>query len=105
MHNTCNIHTINTYKIPQHHWKPFASVALSKKHHNIILINNSLFADSNGCLLPEYGRYSNPNDTLHLGRIGLKAFAANIKSYIVGKNTNISRSLNFTAAYRNGSAR
>ena len=80
-------------------------VALSKKHHNIILINNSIFADSNGCLLPEYGRYSNPNDILHLGRNGLRVFAANIKSYIIGKNSNISRSLNFNAAFTNGSTR
>lgn len=80
-------------------------VSLSKKHHNLILMNNSIFADSNGCLLTEYGRYSNPNDILHLGRIGLRTFAASIKSYIVGKNPNITHSLNYSAAYKNGSTR
>ena len=80
-------------------------VSLSKKHHNLILMNNSIFADSNGCLLTEYGRYSNPNDILHLGRIGLRTFATSIKSYIVGKNPNITHSLNYSAAYKNGSMR
>ena len=76
-------------------------VNLCKKHHNVLLIDNSIFAGRDDCLLPEYGCYHNPNDTVHLGRTGVKLFASSIKSYILRKNVKIGRSLNYHGAYNN----
>ena len=73
-------------------------ISLCKSHHNLMYLNNHLFADSNGLLKPEYGRYFDSNDTIHLGKTGLRAFAAHIKSYIVRKNPHITANLKFDGA-------
>ena len=75
-------------------------VTLSKKHHNLMLIDNSIFLDKQSNLLNyEYSSYR-PGDMIHLNKLGSKCFAMSLKSYILGKNENISRSLNFTQAFR-----
>ena len=79
-------------------------VQLSKKHHNLILVDNSIFANNFDCLRPEYGCYMNQRDILHLGKAGIKVFAESLKSYVMGKNLNITKSLNYDTAYKSGQA-
>ena len=76
-------------------------VELSKKHHNLVLIDNSIFAREDACLRDEYGRYMNRDDNIHLGKLGIKVFASSIKSYVFGRNLNITRSLSFQSAFTN----
>ena len=76
-------------------------VALSKKHHNLVLIDNSIFAREDACLKLEYGRYMDRDDNIHLGKLGIRVFASSIKSYIFGRNINITRSLSFQSAFNN----
>ena len=79
-------------------------VRLRRQHHNLIVIDNSMFADNADCLRAEYGSYMNPQDSIHLGKTGLKAFAESLKSYVMGKNLNITKSLNYGTAYKSGQA-
>lgn len=78
-------------------------IALCKSHHNLMYLNNQFFADSNGLLKSEYGRYFDSNDSIHLGKTGLRAFAAHIKSYIVRKNPHTTANLKYSAAFKHGS--
>ena len=76
-------------------------IRLSKKHHNLIIMDNSIFADEHAFLRQDYGRFNNPNDMIHLGKLGIRALATSIKSYILRKNPIIARSLNYRSAYNN----
>ena len=80
-----------------------AIISLSKRHHNIIYMDNSIFARGNDCLKPEYGRFHNPDDAIHLGKMGIRMFAESIKSYVVRKNPSITKSLNYDSALNYGS--
>ena len=77
-------------------------VKLSKTHHNIILMDNSIFAVNNDTLNSEYSCYNNPQDYIHLGKTGIKVLAESIKSYVLRKNSFISKSLNYISAHEHG---
>ena len=77
-------------------------VNLSKTHHNIILMDNSIFAINNDILNSEYSCYNNPQDYIHLGKTGIKVLAESMKSYVLRKNSHISKSLNYSSAYNHG---
>ena len=74
-------------------------VSLSKKHHNLILIDNSIFLDSHTALLKDDYHSMRHGDLLHLGKHGLRRFAVSLKSYVLGKSLNIHRSLNYRQAF------
>ena len=77
-------------------------VNLSQTHHNIILMDNSIFAINNNLLNSEYSCYNNPQDCIHLGKTGIRVLAESMKSYVLRKNSHISKSLNYSSAYNHG---
>ena len=68
-------------------------VKLSKKHHNLFLIDNSIFLDSRTNLLKDEYHSRRPGDLLHLGKLGLRCFAMSLKSYILGRKLLINNSM------------
>ena len=78
-------------------------VSLTKTHHNIILINNTMFLDSNTFLLKDEYSSKRYNDLIHLGGMGVRSFAMSLKSYIMGKNQHIRTSMNYNQAYYSSS--
>ena len=65
-------------------------------------MDNSIFARGDDCLKPEYGRFHNSDDPIHLGKMGIRIFAESIKSYVVRKNPSITKSLNYDSALNYG---
>ena len=71
-----------------------ALLDMSYRHKNISIIDNSIFG---GYLSDEHGRWNvseqRPlvSDILHLGRQGIRMFAMNIKSAVIGKGSSQSR--------------
>ena len=78
-----------------HRVKDFNSILheISYRHKNVYIIDKpiSQLCGSNGCLKEEFGRFDRQSgsplarDTLHLGKKGLRLFAASIKSAVMGK--------------------
>ena len=73
-------------------------VSIAKRHHNIYLMDNSIFLDSQTYLLKHiYASDKGPDDIVHLGARGIRLFASSIKSYALGRNPlypqNFSRAL------------
>ena len=68
-------------------------VQLTKKHRNLILIDNSIFLDSRTNLLNREYHSRRPGDLLHLGKLGLRCFAMSIKSNILGRKLHINNSM------------
>ena len=72
-----------------------AILDMSYQYKNIRIIDNSIFGS---CLSDEHGRWNveeqRPlvSDSLHLGRKGIRLFAANMKNAIIGKSKSQSRS-------------
>ena len=84
----CNVSTFNE-----------RIVSLTKKHHNIILINNGIFLDYSTYLMKEQYHSKRFNDVVHLGDEGVRQFAKSIKSYVSCKNLHIKESLNYIQAF------
>ena len=78
-------------------------VSLTKTHHNIILIDNEIFLDSNTYLLKEEYSSKRYNDLVHLGGMGVRSFAMSLKSYVMGKNQHIRNSMNYNQAFYSSS--
>lgn len=74
-------------------------VTLSKTHHNLVLMDNSIFADKNNFLRSDYASYYT-SDNVHLGSAGIRALANSIKSYVFRRNPSITRSMNYSSAYK-----
>ena len=74
-------------------------VQLSRKHHNLILVDNSEFLNFNSYLLKDEYHSRKSGDLLHLGKLGLRCFAMSLKSYILGTNLYINQSMNFGQAF------
>ena len=72
-----------------------AILDMSYQYKNIRITDNSIFGS---CLSDEHGRWNveeqRPlvSDSLHLGRKGIRLFAANMKNAIIGKSKSQSRS-------------
>ena len=74
-------------------------VAVSSRHNNIIVIDNSVFLDSNTLLLKDEYHCNRGNDLIHLGSYGMRRFAMTIKQYVLGKSQHMMQQLNFRQAF------
>ncbi len=85
---------------------------MSFSRPNMFVIDNSLLASEDGCLLQKFGRYigndrPNTNDIVHLGRNGIRIFCMNIKRSIMrgGRNQSVERFRGGGGKYRDAARR